>query len=248
MAVCIAIICIGEKYIQEFKTLFYPSVSRYASKYGYDVKIFESFLDTNHATRDAISFQKCLTLSHPSMERYDQVLVLDADILIEDHAPAIPNTGDKIGIVNEASFSQYDKLKSVGFASYPTDYYKLCGFSISTDKILNTGMMICNPKKHGPVLKGIYDKYISGCEGHPRGFHYEQSCIGYELQTQHMFTCVSTYWNCIFVQYDILNTVCPKDNYFIHFAAFSGKFAEGIQRYQSARHGLKNSLRWGIHK
>jgi hypothetical protein len=179
------------------------------------------------------------------MQDYEKVVILDADILIEQNAPPIPDVGNKIGIVNEASFVAYDRL--AGFATDPIQYYSLCGFSLTTDKILNTGMMICNPKKHGLFLKEIYDKYIFNCQGHPRGFHYEQSCIGYELQTQEMFTCVSTSWNCIFIQYYIANLRCTS-GFFIHFAGFSGRLKEGMDQYRLSRHGFKNSIRWGINK
>jgi hypothetical protein len=248
MAVCMAIICIGNKYLEEFKTLFYPSVAAYAQKHGYEVKIFTDFLDKENAYKDAISFQKCLIVSDPSMEKYDRVIVLDADILIEEGSPPIPDVGDKIGIVNEASFLLYETLKQKKFATDPIEYYNLCEFLITTDKILNTGMMICNPKKHGNFLKGIYDTYISKCKGHPRGFHYEQTCIGYVLQTQEMFTCVSTSWNCLFIQYEIANLPLPNERYFVHFAGFSGNLPEGIRRYRLAGQRRQNTLRWGIHK
>jgi len=245
MATCIAIICIGEKYKDEFTKLFKPSIVNYVEMHGYHLKIFDSFLDSTRQHKDTISFQKCLIASDPSMQEYEKVVILDADILIEQNAPPIPDVGDKIGIVNEASFVAYDKL--AGFATDPTQYYSLCGFSLTTDKILNTGMMICNPKKHGLFLKEIYDKYIFNCQGHPRGFHYEQTCIGYELQTQEMFTCVSTSWNCIFIQYYIANLRCTS-GFFIHFAGFSGRLKEGMDQYRLSRHGFKNSIRWGINK
>lgn len=141
MATCIAIICIGEKYKDEFTKLFKPSIVNYVEMHGYHLKIFDSFLDSTQQHKDTISFQKCLIASDPSMQDYEKVVILDADILIEQNAPPIPDVGNKIGIVNEASFVAYDKL--AGFATDPIQYYSLCGFSLTTDKILNTGMMIC---------------------------------------------------------------------------------------------------------
>jgi len=43
------------------------------------------------------------------------------------------------------------------------------------------------PKKHVDFLVGIYNKYAKMAINHSRGFGYEQSCIGYELQKQNKF-------------------------------------------------------------
>jgi ubiquinone/menaquinone biosynthesis C-methylase UbiE len=98
----------------------------------------------------------------------------------------------QIGIVDE--FSQPSFEKRVEFAKRmkwdlnPSVYYSSSGFSIQTDKMLNTGVLVMQPKKHGEFLKSIYDKYIRKSVNHPKLFNYEQSAIGYELQVNNMFT------------------------------------------------------------
>jgi hypothetical protein len=246
MKVCFGIICIGRTYIAEFEKLFKPSVAAYCQKYGYDLKIFTDFLDPTRKHADTISFQKCLVPSF--LTEYDLVVILDADIYIEPNSPPIHvfELNGKIGMVNEISQlgpEQYKKLNEVGFVDYGKEYYAKCGFELETNKILNTGVMLCNPVNHSKFLESIYNKYIGKCIGHTRGFHYEQSCIGYEIQTSELFTLIPNVWNFIYLHPTLIGlTVGPA--YFVHFAGMRGSQRE----IALARHTTKHVIRWGIKK
>lgn len=245
MKVCLGIISVGKSYNEEFERLFKPSVVSYCQKYGYDLKVFTNFLDSNHTHPDTISFQKCLVPSF--LTDYDLVVVLDADIYIEDIAPAIHfhELNNKIGIVDEISQSSpagYEKMVQIGFADHAEKYYKLAGFDLVTTRILNTGVMVCNPKLHAEYLKSIYEKYVDKSIGHPRKFHYEQGCIGYELQTDQMYTLIGNAWNFIYLHHYL--TKEPKNAYFLHLAGMRGSDRE----IALTRHTFKGGLRWGIKK
>jgi len=229
MRVCFGVISIGQLYTKEFNELFKPSLVAYTTKYGYDLKVFTETLDPSQKHPDTISFQKCLVPL--ALQDYDWVVILDADIYIEKDAPPISNMlhllGDRIGMVDE----------TCQFNTPGTEYYKMAGFDLETSIVVNSGMMICSPSKHGVLLKDIYDKYISGCVGHPRKFHYEQSCIGYELQNQDKVCLVPRAWNYIYV-YQL-----PEKKYFVHFAGYQS----AGRRHYLAVHLAKSRLRWGIH-
>lgn len=248
MKVCVGIICIGERYIAEFQKLFKPSVAAYCNKYGYDLRLFPDFLDSDHKHPDNISFQKCLVPTQ--LLEYDRVIVLDADIFIESHAPPLHVTelGDKIGLVNEVAQStpeQYQSLVSMGFADHAKEYYRKAGFDIETSCILNTGVIICTPSKHAEYLKSIYERYVDKSAGHPRRFHYEQGCIGYELQKDNMFTVLPNAWNYIYIHPKLLSLkVSTPHAYFVHFAGLSGENREAAL----AAHTYKGTFRWGIKK
>jgi len=246
MKVCIGIISIGKLYIAEFEKLFKPSVVSYCERYGYDLKIFTEFLDPTQTHLDTISFQKCLVPSH--LQDYDLVVVLDADIFIEERAPPIHTLElhGKIGLVDEVkqtSPSQYSYLETVGFVDSAQMYYKKVDLELTTNSILNTGVMICDPKQHAQSLKMIYDKYIEKCVGHTRGFHYEQGCIGYELQIGQLYTVIPNEWNCLYVHSQLLGIPIPSA-YFLHFAGMRGSQRESAL----ARHTCKSVRRWGIKK
>jgi lipopolysaccharide biosynthesis glycosyltransferase len=246
MRVCVGIICIGEKYLQEFESLFKPSVLNYCNKHGYDLRIFDSYLDPSHAQPGCISFQKCLVPD--ALSEYDRVVVMDADIWINETAPAVHNydLGGKIAIVNEVaqvSPAEYSRLK---YNDNAVDYYKLAGLTINTDSILNTGFMICDTPQ---ILKDVYWKYIDGAIGHPRGFHYEQACIGYELQTLKNYVPLTNMWNWIYIFDTELRTNTPNDVYGLHFAGIGyEQRTAGLGNFLTSRHRPKSLIRWGVRK
>ena len=245
MKVCIGIICIGEKYLKDFEETFKPSVVKYASKYGYDLKIFSDFLDQDHKHPESISFQKCLVPQ--SLSEYDTVLVMDADIWITDSAPPLPSC-EKIGIVNEVAQQTKEQYDSFVWAGQPSEYYALAGLVLDTDKILNTGFMVCSPSRHAAILSDIYSKYIDESIGHPRKFHYEQACIGYELQIHNQFQLIPNTWNSIHVNYISLNIPIPHTIYGLHFAGYDNQHRKiELSMYLSAQLP-KRRVRWGIRK
>jgi hypothetical protein len=246
MKVGIGIICIGDRYLKDFEVTFKPSIVSYAQRHGYDLKVFNHFLDSTYTHTDSISFQKCLVPEN--MLEYDRVLIMDADIWLSDSAPLIPDTGDLVGIVNEAAQVEPDLYNKIGFASQPVDYYKLSGFELDTDKILNTGFIVCNPKLHAKFMRDVYDKYIKSARGHHRGFHYEQSCIGYELQMHNLFTLLPNTWNTMYLFYSALQLPHPQV-YGMHFAGLHSYAARESQlrRYLTV-HIKQGVRRWGIRK
>ena len=247
MKVCFGIISIGKSYLEEFERLFKPSVEEYCKLYGYDLKVFTEFLDPTHKQPDTISFQKCLVPSF--LMDYDLVVVLDADIYIHNHSPPIHlvELGDKIGIVNEVSQStpeNYKQLNEIKIVDYPKQYYEISGFNLDTDKILNTGLILCNPSQHAEYLKSIYEKYVDKSVGHPRKFHYEQSCVGYELQKDNMYTLISNNWNFIYAHSKLTNTLLNSSPFFLHFAGVGGS----TRASALSAHISKCRIRWGVKK
>ena len=245
MKVCFGILSVGRTYLAEFERLFKPSVSAYCQRYGYDLKIFTDFVDPNRKHPHTVSFQKCLVPDQ--LREYDLVVVLDADIYIESHAPPIHllDPTDKIGIVDEVAQSSpeaYKTMVNIGFADYAKEYYAKAGFDLDTTRILNTGVMICNPTLHADYLKTVYETYVDKSVGHSRGFHYEQACIGYELQTNEKYTLIPNHWNFIYVHHQLTHE--RVRSYFLHFAGLRGSERESAL----ARHTFKGGLRWGIQK
>jgi len=161
---------------------------------------------------------------------YDYIIFIDADILINKEAPPLnfDELGDNIGIVDEYSQPTTDRRlniqKRMGWETSATDYYKLCGLELQTTQVFNTGVIIMQPTKHAVFLKGIFDKYANNAIGHRRGFHYEQSCIGYELQKNNMFKIIDNKFNALWAltKCDNIEQLSLqqyyKKNYFIHFA------------------------------
>jgi hypothetical protein len=232
MKILLVTIAIGEQYLDQYNRLFKKSQESYALKHGYDFKVVTDFLDDiRHA--HTISFNKILVCSQEWSSQYDFIIFVDADILINPDSPPIPlDCGEKIGIVDE--WSQPTKelrqfvQKSMKWETTAIEHYNLCGFDLNTDKVLNSGLLVMQPKIHGQFLRNIYDKYVSQSIGHPRGFVFEQTCIGYELQKANMYKLLDAKWNSLWGvtayghSYKFSLKGFFQETYFLHFASGFG--------------------------
>jgi hypothetical protein len=210
---------------------FYESQQNYAIKNGYDFKIITNFLDKNVQDYSTISLNKLLVCSQDWSNDYDFIIFIDADILININSPPIHNYIDYnnfIGIIDEYSQPSNERRikiqKNNGWETSAIDYYKLCGFDIKTEILLNSGVLVLQPKIHKDFLHNIYNKYINHSLYHPRGFHFEQSCIGYEIQKENLYILLPSKFNAIWAltKADNIENISLEqyfyENYFTHFA------------------------------
>lgn len=234
MKVLLVTIAIGKKYIEEYKYLFYESQQQYAMKHGYDFKLITDFLDPRIKSYDSISFNKILVCSQEWSHEYDFIIFIDADILINRNSPSLHDYvdyGDSIGIIDEYSQPTNEKRivvqKLMNWETTATEYYKLAGFDIQTDIVMNSGVIVMQPKKHNAFLQMIYNTHVLKSLAHPRGFHLEQSSLGYELQKANLYKLLDNKFNALWSLTKIYNVYSPSDitlqqfvndNYFIHFA------------------------------
>jgi hypothetical protein len=227
MKVLLVTIAIGEKYLHEYKDLFYESQYNYAQKNGYDFKVITDFLDKKVQHRSTISFNKILVCNQEWSCEYDFIIFIDADILINIHAPPLHtyDYGTCIGLIDEYSQPSREKRlqiqRRMGWETSATDYYKLCGLGISTEMVFNSGVLVMQPKIHNDFLMNVYNKYVMQSISHKRGFHFEQSCIGYEIQKAGIYKVLDNRFNAIWGLSKLdgakLDTYFAE-NYFIHFA------------------------------
>lgn len=223
-------LALGDKYVKEYTELFYKSQLYYAKKQGYDFKLVDKRPKgiINHP--DSISFDKALVFSQEWAMEYDNVIFVDADIFINPNSPPVHlsiNNDAKIMVVDE--YSQPDPIerievqKKMGWETSAKDYYALAGFSLETDKMINTGVIVANPQMSGKFMKSIHFKHSVRSIGHPRHFHFEQSAIGYELQNNDKVEYLDNKFNAVWGIYKLSNLNIEfedfvDDNYFIHLA------------------------------
>ena len=169
MKVLLVTIAIGQQYLKEYELLFKESQQNYAKKQGYDFKVITDFLDKdkNNMYKSTISFNKILVCNQEWSNNYDFIIFIDADILININSPPLHNYIDYkncIGIVDEYSQPTKERRiqiqKRMGWESNATDYYKLCDLDIQTDMVLNSGVLVLQPKLHGTFLQKIYNDYV----------------------------------------------------------------------------------------
>ena len=202
-------IVIGNKYQEKYRKYYYENHLAYAKKHGYEFHVVTDFIDSNNRLPSFISLQKILVCAPPISQSYSQIIVVDADILFNvNTAGPLHEVGkfpEKISIVDE--FNQPNLEERIrlhtkfGYEKSAAEYYGLAGFYLNTNRLLNTGLMVFNPSLHKDYLEKIYLEGISNGLNHPRGFHYEQSLVGYHLQKDDMYELLPSEWNAIWAWY-----------------------------------------------
>jgi hypothetical protein len=231
---CLVTICIGEKYLNEYNKLFRPSHEKYATKCGYDFKVITDFIkEPKHVS--VISFNKVIVCDYNWDKEYDFIIFIDADIIINMNTPPIHNQydfGNKIGVVNQSQPTLQARIETQihkGYEVTAKDYYKLkSNHDIETDHIINTGVLLIQPKIHKLFLRNIFDTYSNKQIDNKAGFHYEQSVIGYEIQKNNMHYFMDMKWNALWSNNKYYFNVMKQksltlqefydNNYFIHLA------------------------------
>ncbi len=100
----IVTIAVSDDYVQLWQEKCQKGWQKYADNYGYDVICIDSPLDNSaRALQRSVAWQKCLILSQKFVEKYERVVWVDADIVVNsEKAPCITETVplEKIGAVD----------------------------------------------------------------------------------------------------------------------------------------------------
>lgn len=186
-------LAVGKRFARMVKEFCHTNWKMYAEKYNYDLIIIEDLLDnTEFGKSRCAAWQKCLVLSQEWSQKYDKIVWLDTDIIINPNSPdiceGVPN--DKIGAVDEFSFptkadyntalsrmyKHWDNLgynPSINFSAQA--YYKNFGIDCNFEEVVQTGVMVFNPKIHKEVMEHVYYNYEE------KGLNYEMRPLSYEI-------------------------------------------------------------------
>ena len=110
-----------------------------------------------------------------------------------------------------------------GWETSAKDYYKLAGFDLNTESVINTGVILADPKIHGDTFKSIHYKHVLSSIGHYRYFHFEQSAIGYQLQKNNLCEFLDNKFNAVWGIHKLSKPSLSIENfaernYFTHLA------------------------------
>lgn len=175
----IVTLVIGDKYKYLFYKYSYKSFVEYAEKVSADLIIIDKELDLSKKSKlRSISWQKLLILSQDWSDKYDQILWVDSDIVINNiNAKSIFETTpiEKIGGVDaykipnkiayqeglERLYTYWDK-QGVDYIRNltPNEYYlnRDIKTKSSLDSVLHAGVFLCSPKHHKDIFKYIYSQ------------------------------------------------------------------------------------------
>ena len=191
----IVTLTIGARYRDRWRLACAENWSRYAERHGYDLISLAQPLDNSQRARARMAgWQKCLILDQPFASRYERIVWVDADVLINSSAPSIVEgvPVEKVGAVDEysvpthalhaealAKLYHHWECSGVGFVCNPTarSFYAAYGLPARFDAVVQTGVMVLSPAHHRELLLSVYHDY----EDQPGLMAGEMRALSYEL-------------------------------------------------------------------
>lgn len=189
----IVTIAIGELYRDLWESACRPSWEAYAAQWHADIVVITGHLeDSDLAMARSPAWQKLLILDQPWAQPYQNVLWLDADIVISPRALNIfeyATDPTKIGIcVNGGRLSETERLiyierlygvqfrADMAATAWVQEIYKQYLYEglPEHDVMYNTGVMVLSPQHHAELFREVY-------KGEEHGKLYEQPRLSHEI-------------------------------------------------------------------
>jgi hypothetical protein len=192
----IVTLAIGAKTEGLFKTHFLPGWQRYGQQHGIEiVAITRPLDDSPRAAARSPAWQKLLVHTAPEAARYQRVAWVDADVMIRPGAPNIFEfvPEDKVGVVDDFAtptkadhslvmdelYRRWDR-EGIRYASNrtPREYYANYGIDCDFESVVQTGVMVYDPTRHGSLFEDVYRRYEEGADC---SLNHEMRPLSYEL-------------------------------------------------------------------
>ncbi len=162
-------VVIGEVYENTWMRMCAPSWIAYASKIGADIIVLNGRIDASDVDRSP-AWQKLLILDLPWAKRYERIIWLDADIIINEAAPNILDYAgpvEKVGVAED--FGRLSPAEAQVYLECKTKL-TLSPHNVLTswraamrgiyirnqtpphDTMFNTGVMVLSPTHHADIL------------------------------------------------------------------------------------------------
>lgn len=227
----IVTLVIGKHYRDRWHKLCAANWRKYAESHGYDLICIDTPLDNSpRAQSRSAAWQKCLILSDERVKKYDRVVWIDSDILINPNSPCIFSQvpEDKIGATdtfagllseplpreNGKQQLVVDRVVQFWNWSFRTgkEFYARVGLPDSFDGVVQTGVMVLSPRYHREILEHTYYNY----EGKP-GEHFEMESLSYEIVKANCIYWIDSRFNrmwieCMVRDYPFLLPQPPEKN------------------------------------
>lgn len=255
----IVTLVIGDAFQRLWKRFCEANWRAYAERYGYDIVCIERPLDeSDRARRRHVSWQKCLILSQPFAKRYDRIVWVDADVLINLHRAPCATDGvpedrigvlDMFGIPNVESYRECLRRMFELWGAHavvnddPQSYYRNYGFPQQFDRAARNGMMVLTPRFHRELLERSYYEYEDrgpAWNAEMRPFSYELLRAGCEHWLDPQFD-VNWYEVCV-LQYPFLVADLRRD--LLSRAARVSRRLLGLDCDQRVRKACVNAAFW----
>lgn len=202
---------IGERYEAFWHKYCRANWEQYAARHGAVLVVIDQLLDTSaRALARPYHWQKLLVLSQPAVQSFEQVIWLDADVLIHPCAPWVGDNvpphlvgaTDEYGYpspaLNRRALSKLYALwekRIIPFAPNLTarEFYTVAGYDTAYDKAVQTGILVLAPSYHRELFEYVYSHYEHA--SHLRGLKGEMRPLSYELMREDLVHWIDLHWN-----------------------------------------------------
>jgi len=194
----IVTLAIGKKYEKMFNKYCRKNWQEYCNKFGYELIVITEALDkTERASKRSPSWQKLLILSQEWSNKYERIVWVDSDIIINsvnayDISIGVPV--EKVGATETYSLLG-EEIYSIAMgrlvnfwnknnipnleALTPNEYYTKRGIKYThINKLVQCGVFVSSPFYHREIFENIYYNYE---DSYGAEWNYEMPYMSYEL-------------------------------------------------------------------
>lgn len=240
--------CLGERYQKMFDNLCRKNWENYAKKINADLIIVDRRLDLSQRSDSrCVVWEKLIIPEMQELQGYDQVLMLDTDIIINiEKAPSIFDFVPigRIGVIESSSNPNPEIHKQTVENMYKywdtighkytrnidsTSLYREYGFTDPPNESAYGGVVVFSPKIHAPIFRSAYDKY----EDKGGVLNHEARPLSYEIVTSGAALWLDYRFNYVVSDDIFRNYRFILDNDM--FSELAEKLGENVRNYISYR-------------
>ena len=215
----IVTLVLGQQFQEMFNKWIRPGWEQYCSRYDLDLIVIDRPLDdSSRAQARSPAWQKCIIHRFPAVARYQQVAWVDADIRINPNSPnifanvpaefvgavdayAIPTREDYIMLLKRI----YKQCEEKGWPYIsnltPQEYHGNFGLEAPFDGVVQSGVMVFSPQRHGEIFQKTYDGYEDKGDA---SWNYEMRPLSYEILKSGAIQWISPKFNMAWSYYELM--------------------------------------------
>lgn len=189
-------LAIGRHFATSFGDEMMPKWRTYCARHGLGLEVITDLPDDSpRAAARSPAWQKLIVHRNEALQKYERLAWVDADIVIREDAPNIfeQTEIEFVGAVDdfatpgkhehramlERLYGQWDRAGIRYFRNLePREYYAHFGIACDFKEVVQTGVLVYSPQRHGSLFEHIYQTYDAARDD---ALNHEMRPASYEL-------------------------------------------------------------------